>query len=261
MPGGPPQVACYVPPPGHPLQPYVDSIWRMNHALPVIHETILPKQKVDLLFNLGTPIRVVEGINTGPIELTSFHVAGPQTGAFVSSHQGRVTLLGASLRMESCSALLPLPVAELTDQSVDGSIIFPQQHFLYEQVAEAASFREQCNLLLTWLARWLQPSPHDKLVQTACWALREEPTSHSLDRVAAKLHLSSRHLRRLMLHHTGIGPAHYMRLSRFVKSLQLMPTALSLTEIAYGVYYADQAHFCRDFKEIAGMTQRITANG
>ncbi len=57
-----------------------------------------------------------------------------------------------------------------------------------------------------------------------------------------------------MLRHLGIGPAHYMRLSRFVKALHMMPKAYSLTDIAYTVYYADQAHFCRDFKAIAGMT-------
>jgi AraC-like DNA-binding protein len=86
--------------------------------------------------------------------------------------------------------------------------------------------------------------------------LREEPTSHTLDQLSAKLHLSSRHLRRIMLRHIGVGPAEYLRLSRFTRALYLMPKMSSLTEIAYRVHYADQAHFSRDFKEIAGMTPR-----
>jgi methylphosphotriester-DNA--protein-cysteine methyltransferase len=101
-----------------------------------------------------------------------------------------------------------------------------------------------------------QPTPHLDLVRHACWTLREEPTSATLDQLSAQLHLSSRHLRRIMLHHVGVGPAHYLRLSRFVKSLHMMPKSASLTDIAYGVHYADQAHFSRDFREIAGMTPK-----
>jgi AraC-like DNA-binding protein len=34
----------------------------------------------------------------------------------------------------------------------------------------------------------------------------------------------------------------------------MMSSPLSLTEIAHAANYFDQAHFCRDFKEISGIT-------
>jgi AraC-like DNA-binding protein len=248
------QIDRYIPPSGHPLHPYVDSIWRAVSQPKHASETILPKQNVDILFNLGAPYAGIRGASSSRSDIRDFHVAGPQTSSFVVRPQGDAKLLGISLKMDGCSAILALPLTELTDQTVEGTMIFSQQRFLWEQVAEAQSFDAQRDLLVRWLMARLQPKHHVDLVQYACRALREQPSSNTLDRLSSQLNLSSRHLRRIMLHHLGIGPAHYMRLSRFVKALHMMPKAYSLTDIAYTVYYADQAHFCRDFKAIAGMT-------
>ena len=244
----------YTPPVGHLLHPYIASIWRVDNQFSHIHETILPKQNVDFLFNLGAPQHVARGIRARPMKLCEFQVAGPQTAAFTLQQQGHMHLLGVSLKMDVCSALLNLPMTELTDLTVEGHMIFPDQRFLWERLANQSSFEAQCALLIEWLSKVFQPTLHLNLVQHACWALREQPTSHTIDQLSAQLHLSSRHLRRIMLHHVGVGPAQYMRLSRFVKSLHMMPNAPSLTDIAHSVHYSDQAHFCRDFKEIAGMT-------
>jgi AraC-like DNA-binding protein len=248
------QIDRYFPPLHHPLHRYLHSIWRAECCFSHTIETILPKQNVDILFNLGAPEEVMRGDCAKSLAISDFHVAGPQTGAFTAMPQGKLKLLGVSLKMDGCSALLSLPLTEITDQTVEGEHLFPEQQFLWEQVAEMESFEAQRILLVQWLMRAIQPAPYVQLVQQACWALREQPTGYTLDQLSAKLHLSSRHLRRMMLRHVGIGPGEYMRLSRFVKSLYMMPQTPSLMDIAYNVHYSDQAHFCRDFKEIAGMT-------
>lgn len=248
------QIDRYIPPPDHPLHPYIESIWRVESYPSHATETILPKQNVDILFNLAQAYAIVDGTEQSVEEIRGFHVVGAQTNSFVVHPQGHTKMLGISLKMDGCSALLSLPLNELTDQVVEGTDIFPQQRFLWEQVAETDHFVAQRDLLLQWLATHLQPHPHLCMIQRACWLLREQPTSHAFDQIANELAISTRHLRRMMLRHTGVGPAQYMRISRFVKSLYLMPNAYSLTDIAHRVHYSDQAHFCRDFKEIAGMT-------
>jgi len=244
----------YFPPLDHPLHPYVASIWRVEGKSLHKYETVLPKQNVDFLFNFGASQLAVKGANAHSMGINDFQVVGPQTGAFTVAPQGDVKMLGISLKMDGSSALFSLPITEIVDQAVEACCLFPQQRFLWEQMAETESFRKQCNILMNWLMGVFQPAPQLDLVQHACWSLREQPTSYTLDQLSAQLNLSSRHLRRLMRQHIGVGPAQYMRLSRFVKSLHLMTGMDTLTDIAYHVNYADQAHFSRDFKEIAGMT-------
>jgi transcriptional regulator GlxA family with amidase domain len=66
--------------------------------------------------------------------------------------------------------------------------------------------------------------------------------------------MSERHLRRVFLEHVGLTPGHWRRLARFRGAVGLMASPCTLTQVAHGAGYADQAHFCRDFAEIAGMT-------
>ena len=43
-------------------------------------------------------------------------------------------------------------------------------------------------------------------------------------------------------------------MSRFVRALHLIPRLPTLTDVAHAAWYTDQAHFCHDFREFAGIT-------
>lgn len=67
--------------------------------------------------------------------------------------------------------------------------------------------------------------------------------------------LSQRHLSRKFQQCVGLSPKEYLRVNRFIQSLNhLKDTGLSLTEIAYKSGYYDQAHFNRDYKTYTGHT-------
>jgi transcriptional regulator GlxA family with amidase domain len=66
--------------------------------------------------------------------------------------------------------------------------------------------------------------------------------------------VSNRHLQRLFAERVGIGPARYAQLARFARAVPLVSSARTLTDVAAGAGYFDQAHFCRDFRAFSGMT-------
>ncbi len=247
------QIERYIPPPYHPLHRYVQSVFYVNGR--VSRELILPKANVDILFNLGDPICLEKAPRVaGPEVWRKTLVAGLQTGAIVSRPQGAVTILGISLHAATSRAVLPLPLSELTDLSVDGALLLPEIDLVWERLASDSSFELRCCRVLNWLTAHLEPPSQTDLVHRACALMEGHPDGRCVDEIVRASSVSSRHLRRLFREYVGIGPAQYLRLSRFIKALHLMNAPLSLTEIAHEALYCDQAHFCRDFKEISGVS-------
>lgn len=256
------QCERYIPPIHHPLAPYIQSIWRVQAKGDYRTETILPKGNVDLLFNFGDPFGVIgEHASRDLMRGMSAYVAGLQTSTFTSRPHGTVYLMGVSLKVEACTSLLPLPLGELTNQTVEAHHVFANAEQWLEPLSEAATFAQQCHLLIDWLMPRINPAPHVSFIHQACLMLHQCPAEVRLAEHAQRLHLSTRHLRRLFYQHIGIGPAAYLQMVRFVHCLQLMATSYTLTRIAQEACYFDQAHLCRDFKAIAGMTpQQYRAN-
>jgi transcriptional regulator GlxA family with amidase domain len=66
--------------------------------------------------------------------------------------------------------------------------------------------------------------------------------------VAAQMHVSPRHLARLMTHYTGVSPADYIERARLDRARHLLRTStLSLKEVAREAGYGDVHHFTRVF--------------
>jgi AraC-like DNA-binding protein len=241
-------------PAGHLLHPYVHSIWRMDGAPQGRRETVLPHGNVDLLFNLEAPLTAIALSGIAPVLGAAPYVAGLQTRALDTVSTARVDLLGVSLRAERSAALLRLPASELTDATVDASMIFRDAGDLYSVLKDAPTFATQCDLLIGWLVRALAPDRPSRLVEPACQLLAADDSEAGTAGTARALGVSPRHLRRLFLDAVGVAPSDYIRLARFTRALGLVRGGGSLTGIAQAAQYYDHAHFCRDFKAIAGMT-------
>jgi AraC-like DNA-binding protein len=67
---------------------------------------------------------------------------------------------------------------------------------------------------------------------------------------------SQRHLARIFQQQVGLAPLEFLRVSRFIRSLDHLKDCphYTLTEVAYKSGYYDQAHFIRDCKNYSGLT-------
>jgi AraC-like DNA-binding protein len=242
------------------------AIFRVRWNGVGLRETILPKGNVDYLFNLGEPLHA-----TGPrpdgyfAEEGCAWVGGLRTRAHVVQPQGRVDLLGVSMRAECCAGLLPLPPSEFTNQVLQGDGLPPDARTVAEQVREARSFGEQVAILTRWLIGRLRPLRGAQAVRHACALLRQSRAEDPVGTTARTLGVSLRHLRRMVTEQVGVGPAEYVRVARFIRATELMTAPeRTLAQVALSAGYYDQAHFCRDFRAFADMTPqdyRRRANG
>jgi AraC-like DNA-binding protein len=249
------QIERYIPPAGSELARYVLSIWRLRSEAEFSRELVLPKCNLDVLFNLGQPIgRARDGETMDALASGAVHVAGLHTRAFAAQPQGRVDVFGVSFRIETCAAFLSLPPGELADRVVDGRSLAPGMRDLAGRVGDAGDFRQQCAALHSWIGERLARHAGSDWIVAACRGLAGTVDAAPVDALAREHGLSDRTLRRRFERDLGVGPAQYLRLRRFVRAIHLMPHVSRLTDVAHAAGFHDQAHFCRDFAAIAGMS-------
>ena len=237
-----------------PLRRYVHSVFQARDAGPGYrHETILPKGNVDLLFNIGDDMDVIGQRSTCRLQSGGVQIAGVQTLGFMSRPRGVTNLIGISLRMEYASAILPGGQDALTDNRVEARCLLEGTDTLLGQLADAATFDERRALLLEWVTRRMREREREGLIAYACSVLQRRPTATRVSQLADQAGMSARHFQRVFTNAVGVAPSRYVRLSRFIRALHLMAMP-TLTDVAHAAGYTDQAHFCRDFREFAGMT-------
>jgi AraC-like DNA-binding protein len=136
-------------------------------------------------------------------------VVGPAISVQLPRLAGGEHLWGLRLRAAGIGAALGLPAQELRDLQVPLRELFP--------ALDAARITDQVRR--GDLPTVLDPGARDRRVERALAALRR-PLSR-VARVAGELDVSERHLRRLVLAHTGLEPRMVQRVARFQRFLLL----------------------------------------
>jgi AraC-like DNA-binding protein len=176
-------------------------------------------------------------------------VVGPTMGVALPELPVTTHFRGLRLRSQAVALVLDCPGSELRDQSVplDAVVAGP----VARQLADAV-----------WhgiLPSRLRQCVVDGRVRHAVTRLRQ---SDPIDvaTVADEVGLSGRHLRRLLIDQTSIGPSSQLRIGRLQRFLRLADAQwpdVTLAGLAAAAGYADQAHLTRDVAQLAGTTPRL----
>lgn len=97
----------------------------------------------------------------------------------------------------------------------------------------------------------VSPTSSDKIYENAIALIDARDGQIQVGEIARMLNVSNRTLERKFNHSLGFPPKMFVRLVRFQKALETIrssSSSRSLTDIAYGFGYFDQAHFIHDFK-------------
>lgn len=127
---------------------------------------------------------------------------------------------------------------------------------LEAQLAECSSPVLKVNILQQFLLQQLMSSKEDPVISQCIKQVRYSNGDLSVAELNNKVGLSQRQLSRKFQQIVGLSPKEYLRVNRFIYSLQQLKEHAnsSLTEVAYLSGYYDQAHFIRDYKDFTGCT-------
>jgi AraC-like DNA-binding protein len=176
--------------------------------------------------------------------------AGPDTAA--RWHRGPVGTTYVALRFSGGLGpkLLGLPADELRDRTANLDELWPgrQVRVLTEQVAA-----EPAAVLEAWVVKRAARCDQDPLgPRVLAMAKAEMPVAV----MAERLCISTRQLHRRCLPAFGYGPRHLSRIMRFQRALEEVRCGVPMVQVAATGGYADQAHFSREVRALAGTTPR-----
>ncbi|MEV4558331.1 helix-turn-helix domain-containing protein [Kitasatospora sp. NPDC049285] len=217
----------------------VACVWvRESDAGAAHRQLIVPDGCLDLLWD-GAQVQVV-----GPDRVPrTVPVPGGTRMAGLRLRPGAAALLlGRTPARELCD--LQVPLAELAPGTAE---------LLTERLGTAGTATAAAELLDAFAAELRPGRPPDPLVEQAVAALGR-PRPAPLPRLAEHLGLSERQLRRRLTDAVGYGPSTLHGVLRFQRALAAARRdGRPLAEAAAAAGYADQAHFTREVRRLAGV--------
>lgn len=173
-------------------------------------------------------------------------VAGPDTTAHLAETRTG-TSTGIRFAPGDGPAVFGVPAVELRDRRVPLDELWPDARELVERMAETD---DPGRLLEAVARRRLRTAAPDPLAREVALGLAR---GTAVARLADRFGLSDRHLYRRSVAAFGYGPKTLGRVLRLGRALDLARGGTPYAEVAAEAGYADQPHFAREVRALAGV--------
>jgi AraC-like DNA-binding protein len=152
-----------------------------------------------------------------------------------------------------------MPLQELRDRHVPIEALWGYRGIdLHERLSAIREPHAVCKALeVELIARIRRPLLIHPAVAYALHSNQSNPGSTRVDEIQRRSGYSPRYFIELFQAAVGLTPKHYYRLRRFSNTLTTMAQRMGetkLADLASGAGYADQAHFAREFRQLAGVS-------
>lgn len=237
----------------------VDLIWEQDIPHPG-RFTVLPSGKVELIFPIN-PIKDIEAIKIAsyenPVNNYPFFLSGLHTKPLKMTFE-RFHVFGIQMKPVAVKTLFGMPLCEIRNYFVAGTVIFNTINIIEEQTHSKKSFDER--------ARWFEDFLLKKVNETA-----DLHIAINLDRAIKKhiiqkqngsaksiqdiLGYSRTQTFRLFNEWFGLSAHTYEKLQQFIRATESLHIVdAKLTDIGFENGFYDQSHFIHTFQEFANMT-------
>jgi AraC-like DNA-binding protein len=239
------------------LQPHVETLWvSAGGGVHAPREHSLPSGAMHLAIRLDAPLRLYDGVDDVEGRAVSQAVIGGARAGFCIKDTSTPTRsVGAVLRPGAARALFGCSADELAGRHVPLDLVWGDAAaILLERLQAEDDPMRQLDLFAAALRAWLRPvaGMHPQVAQALHGLARGGAVSAA---VAASGH-SHRHFIATFREAVGLSPKRYARVQRFRRALRSLARDGALADAALAAGYSDQAHFNREFREMAGVTPR-----
>ena len=240
------------------LAPFLECLWTLTGQASELGgdvQPVLPDGRPELVIHFGDGFERLSFDGTAmPQALVLF--AGQLDAQLTLRPTGRISVLGIRFRPFGAAALFPSEQQHLVGHTVALGSIDPKLESALSRIrslTDAAAVARP--LVEAVLLEALVPSRIDARIRYAANTIMRARGQVSINALAAATSVTRRHLERQFLRAVGLTPKRLARIARFQHALELLQQPGAGTR---GVHtaaecgYADQSHFIRDFRDLAG---------
>lgn len=243
----------YAPPPQ--LRPFVRALWSLESDDPSPPaDRIFPDGCMELVVHVGTPFSAWDADGRERVQPAAF-VVGQMTEALCVRPSARAAVVGVRFHPGGALPFLRLPQHQLfgTRPALDdlGPALAGAARRARDSPDVAGAVARIADELAL-LAR--SAGPPDRRVAACAAAIEASAGAVGVDALARRCGVSSRQLERLFRDAVGLAPKTLARLARFQAALRRVEAGAPMARAAAAAGYADQAHFAREFRRVAGLT-------
>lgn len=236
----------------------VDRLWTLSGnaaSLAADIQPILPDGRPELILHFGDAFERVR--DDGRAERQPWVIfAGQLTAQLSLRPTGLIRVLGVRFHPYGAAAVVRPPQEELAGLTIGvDTLARPLSRALNDVRSATDDLREAVSLVQNVLLQWVEPGHIDVRIRHAVQVIDRHRGLVSIDEVAESVSMTRRHLERRFLATVGVTPKRLARIARFQHALQVLEYSGSTapgTVTAARCGYADQAHFIRDFRDLAG---------
>ncbi|WP_326991909.1 helix-turn-helix domain-containing protein [Chitinophaga sp. 212800010-3] len=237
------------------LQPYIKLICTMecDDDIDVRHIRVLPDACVELFLNYtSTPVAIIGG-ELHNRSIVTFRMSRPMD---VQMRKG-AGVIAICCYPGLAHRFIQIPMHALSDTTTALADIWDDMAAeIEEKIAGSVNNEMRVSLVQKYLLKELANSKDDFQIAHCLRQVRLSGGLIPVEKLAGDVGLSQRHLSRKFQQNVGLSTKEYLRVSRFILSLDHLKKypAFSLTKVAHKSGYYDQAHFIRDYKDYTGYT-------
>ena len=248
--------------PSEPLRPFVE-LYSEGHFN--INDSgrwssqMIPNGYLELIFHLNNPHCELPSDNQWS-QSPDYMIVGLFTQSHEIQFRSIVKVFSIRLKPEALYSLFKIPASIFSNCYEDITMVLGSEFRDFaHRIREEKDIQAMIVRAESYLLKKMVDNKIDTgYINTAAELIRTT-TSISIKDIADRVCISQRQLEREFKDKVGIGPKHYLRITRINEVLNLLRNGqeFDLTNVAYQCGYFDQAHFIKDFKKIIGVNPGI----
>lgn len=240
--------------PSAPLGEHVEYFWTLSDAPGHVRERIVPSGTIELVINLhADEFRIFAGHEH---RFRGAIASGCYSQAFEVDTRAHTHVLGVHFKPGGAARLLGVPAGALADAHVGLDDLWGRSATeLRERLCAAPTSRQRIDLLEQALIARVPDRPYRRAAVSVALIELDQP-GIEVGQVCRALGLSRRRFIEIFSEDVGMPPKRYSMVRRFQRALAvaLRSPSVAWARIALECGYYDQAHLCRDWVELTGVS-------